>query len=51
MGLSRAAAVPKGEIAAGKGGWIVATNGWWERKGERTLLMITKGFKDLLRIG
>jgi 5-oxoprolinase (ATP-hydrolysing) len=32
-------------------GTTVATNALLERKGERTLLLITKGFRDLLRIG
>ncbi|XP_034016310.1 5-oxoprolinase isoform X2 [Thalassophryne amazonica] len=37
-------------------GWIrmgttVATNALLERKGERTALLVTKGFKDLLHIG
>src|SRR5207237_2064992 len=37
-------------------GWVkmgttVATNALLERKGERTLLLITKGFRDALKIG
>ena len=32
-------------------GTTVATNALLERKGERTALVITKGFKDLLVIG
>ena len=32
-------------------GTTVATNALLERKGERTVLFITKGFKDLLHIG
>lgn len=32
-------------------GTTVATNALLERKGERCVLLITKGFKDLLRIG
>ena len=32
-------------------GTTVATNALLERKGERTLLLITKGMRDLLRIG
>ncbi len=32
-------------------GTTVATNALLERKGERTLLVITKGFRDALRIG
>src|ERR1700722_6855769 len=38
-------------IGAGKMGTTVATNALLERKGERTLLLITKGFRDALRIG
>jgi 5-oxoprolinase (ATP-hydrolysing) len=32
-------------------GTTVATNALLERKGARTALLITKGFKDLLKIG
>jgi len=32
-------------------GTTVATNALLERKGERTLLLITKGFRDALKIG
>ena len=32
-------------------GTTVATNALLERKGERTLLLITRGFRDALRIG
>ena len=32
-------------------GTTIATNALLERKGERTLLVVTKGFKDALRIG
>ena len=38
-------------IGAVKMGTTVATNALLERKGERTLLLITKGFRDALRIG
>ena len=34
-----------------KMGTTVATNALLEREGERTLLAITKGFGDILRIG
>jgi 5-oxoprolinase (ATP-hydrolysing) len=34
-----------------KMGTTVATNALLERKGDRTLLLITEGFRDLLRIG
>jgi len=32
-------------------GTTVATNALLERKGDRTVLVITKGFQDALRIG
>ena len=41
----------RGAIDAVKMGTTVATNALLERKGERTLLVITKGFGDALRIG
>src|SRR5947207_678321 len=44
-------AIPPGAVAAVKMGTTVATNALLERKGERTLLLITKGFRDALRIG
>mgnify|MGYP000120059411 CR=1 FL=1 len=44
-------AFPKGSIRAVKMGTTVASNALLERKGERVLLMITKGFRDLLKIG
>ncbi|WP_281984476.1 hydantoinase B/oxoprolinase family protein [Thalassorhabdomicrobium marinisediminis] len=40
-----------GSIAAVKMGTTVATNALLERKGEAVLLLITEGFRDLLRIG
>ncbi len=42
---------PPGSIRAVKMGTTVATNALLERKGERVLLMITQGFRDLLLIG
>lgn len=51
LGLSGNDAVPPGKISTVKMGTTVATNALLERKGERTLLMITKGLRDLLRIG
>ncbi|MEM7258940.1 MAG: hydantoinase/oxoprolinase family protein, partial [Pseudomonadota bacterium] len=44
-------AVPAGLIDSIKMGTTVATNALLERKGDRTLLLITQGFGDLLRIG
>jgi 5-oxoprolinase (ATP-hydrolysing) len=43
--------IPSGLIAEVKMGTTVATNALLERKGERTLLAITRGFRDALRIG
>ncbi|MEG4579852.1 hydantoinase B/oxoprolinase family protein [Microcoleus sp. MON1_C5] len=45
------AAIPAAEIEAIKMGTTVATNALLERKGDRTILLITKGFRDALRIG
>ncbi len=44
-------AFPDGAIRAVKMGTTVATNALLERKGERVLLLITRGFRDLLLIG
>lgn len=44
-------ALPDNAIRAVKMGTTVATNALLERKGERVLLLITKGFRDLLKIG
>ncbi|HEY9862812.1 MAG TPA: hydantoinase B/oxoprolinase family protein [Candidatus Obscuribacterales bacterium] len=43
--------IPSELISQVKMGTTVATNALLERKGDRTLLIITKGFKDALRIG
>ena len=51
MGVSKTETLPKNAIRAIKMGTTVATNALLERKGERTVLFITRGFKDLLRIG
>ncbi|MFY9760228.1 MAG: hydantoinase/oxoprolinase N-terminal domain-containing protein, partial [Xanthobacteraceae bacterium] len=51
LGLKSGAPIPSEQIAAVKMGTTVATNALLERKGERTLLLITKGFRDALRIG
>ena len=42
--------VPEDSIDAVKMGTTVATNALLERKGDRTLLVVTKGFRDQLRI-
>jgi 5-oxoprolinase (ATP-hydrolysing) len=51
LGLAPDAPIPSGRIGAVKMGTTVATNALLEREGERTLLLITKGFRDALRIG
>lgn len=51
LGHAPDAPVPEGQIEAVKMGTTVATNAPLERKGERTVLFITKGLRDLLRIG
>jgi 5-oxoprolinase (ATP-hydrolysing) len=51
LGLKDGEPIPPGLIGAVKMGTTVATNALLERKGERTLLLITKGFRDALRIG
>ena len=45
------AAIPSERIGAVKMGTTVATNALLERKGDPTLLVITRGFKDQLEIG
>ena len=42
--------IPGDQIEAVKMGTTVATNALLERKGDRTVLFITRGFKDALRI-
>ena len=49
LGLAAGAPIPEG-VSAIKMGTTVATNALLERKGERTLLVVTKGFHDALRI-
>ena len=51
LGLSDGDPIPADTIGAVRMGTTVATNALLERKGERTLLLITKGFADLPRIG
>src|SRR5271167_2750417 len=43
--------IPPGLIDAVKMGTTVATNALLERKGERVLLLVNRGFADALRIG
>ena len=51
MGVASDDAIPTSQIEIVKMGTTVATNALLERKGEPTVLVITKGFKDALRIG
>ncbi|MCA3427354.1 MAG: hydantoinase B/oxoprolinase family protein, partial [Roseomonas sp.] len=51
LGLAAGAPIPPGLIEAVKMGTTVATNALLERKGERVLLLVNRGFADLLRIG
>ncbi len=51
LGANGGGSIAPGQIATVKMGTTVATNALLERKGERTLLLITKGLKDQLRIG
>ncbi|MBD3881864.1 hydantoinase B/oxoprolinase family protein [Phormidium tenue FACHB-886] len=51
MGIAANDSIPAEQIAAVKMGTTVATNALLERKGDRTLLLITQGFRDALRIG
>src|ERR1041385_3482280 len=51
LGLKRGEPIPPGRVGAVKMGTTVATNALLERKGERTLLVTTRGFRDALRVG
>src|SRR5215471_6393216 len=51
LGLRPGEPIPDGCVGAVKMGTTVATNALLERKGERTLLVTTKGFRDALKIG
>jgi 5-oxoprolinase (ATP-hydrolysing) len=51
LGIAADAPIPSEQIAVVKMGTTVATNALLERKGDRTLLVITQGFRDALRIG
>jgi 5-oxoprolinase (ATP-hydrolysing) len=50
LGVAAAEAIPAERIEAVKMGTTVATNALLERKGDRTVLIVTKGFRDQLRI-
>jgi 5-oxoprolinase (ATP-hydrolysing) len=51
LGLASGEPIPTGAIRAVKMGTTVATNALLERRGERTLLVTTRGFRDALEIG
>ena len=51
LGVGAGAPIPAGRIGEIKMGTTVATNALLERKGDRVLLLITRGFRDALRIG
>ena len=51
MGIAADEPIPTEQIEVVKMGTTVATNALLERKGDRVALLITKGFKDALRIG
>ena len=51
MGIPQNEPIPTDKIEVVKMGTTVATNALLERKGDRLALLITKGFKDALRIG
>ncbi len=51
MGLAPGEPIPQARIGAVKMGTTIATNALLERKGARTALVTTAGFRDALRIG
>ena len=51
LGLRKGEPIPAGTVGEVRMGTTVATNALLERKGDRTLLVTTKGFRDALRIG
>ncbi len=51
LGLAAGESVDPARVACVKMGTTVATNALLERKGARTVLVITRGFRDALRIG
>jgi 5-oxoprolinase (ATP-hydrolysing) len=50
LGIDARTPIPADSIDAVKMGTTVATNALLERKGDRTVLFITRGFRDALRI-
>src|SRR2546421_7528762 len=51
LGLKQGEPIRESRVGAVKMGTTVATNALLERKGDRTLLATTKGFRDALRVG
>jgi 5-oxoprolinase (ATP-hydrolysing) len=51
LGVQAGQPIPPGLVDSVKMGTTVATNALLERKGERTLLVVNRGFADALRIG
>ncbi|MEM7215348.1 MAG: hydantoinase B/oxoprolinase family protein [Pseudomonadota bacterium] len=51
LGLKPQDPIPSEKVGNVKMGTTVATNALLERKGDRTALLITKGFRDMLEIG
>ncbi len=51
LGVVEGDPIPADQVAAVKMGTTVATNALLERKGDRTVLVVTRGFADILRIG
>ncbi|MBO6902432.1 MAG: hydantoinase B/oxoprolinase family protein [Rhizobiaceae bacterium] len=50
LGVDAGKPIPAGVVGEVKMGTTVATNALLERKGDRVLLLITKGFRDALKI-
>ncbi len=51
IGIAPGAPIPAGAVGEVRMGTTVATNALLERKGERTLLLATRGFRDALELG
>src|ERR1039457_2095247 len=51
LGIGLRERIPAGAVDVIKMGTTVATNALLERKGARTLLVVNRGFADLLKIG
>ena len=50
LGIAAGEPIPAGTVGEVKMGTTVATNALLERKGDRVLLLITRGFRDALKI-